>query len=190
MEGLEVYSRKPDAAKEDESEFIGKTDWRGMVTIPPGQEPLRLIYLKRGSRALKKIPIIPGYNVHLVTDVPNDEARLFAEGIILGMQTELLDLVVQREIYEQKISSDIEKNDFKSARTDLENYQRLPTAQKLASTLGDEETRLTTEAKSPKEIEYIKNMFGRIKDVLQTKIATSKEAELRQKIQSAGGSEN
>lgn len=187
MEGIEIFARKPDSKKEDASDWIGKTDWRGIIDIPPGDEPLRLIYLKRGARAMKKVPIIPGFHQQLATDVVNDEARLFAEGVILGVQTELLDLVVQREIYEQKIVAEIEKDDFESARLDLEAYQKLPTAQKLSSTLGDEETRLISQAKSKKELEFIKSMFNRIKDVLQTKIANSKEAELRQKIL-AGGS--
>lgn len=187
MEGLEVYSRRTDAQKEDASEFLGKTDWRGVIDIPPGSEPLRLIYLKRGARALKKVPLIPGFRDQQATEVPNDEARLFAEGVILGVQTEILDLVVQREVYEQKIASELENNNLTAAQKDLVAYEQLPTAQKLASTLADEEARLTIQAKSKKEIDFIKSMFGRIRDVLQTKVANTKEAELRRKIQ-AGGS--
>jgi hypothetical protein len=186
MEGLEVYSRRTDAKKDDPSEFIGKTDWRGIIDIPPGSEPLRLIYLKRGTRSMKKVPLIPGFRDNLATEVPNDEARLFAEGVILGVQSEVLDLVVQREVYEQKIAEEIEKNRFDVAREDLELYQQLPTAQKLASTLADEEARLTIQAKSKKEIDFIKSMFSRIRDVLQSKVANTKEAELRKKIQGGG----
>lgn len=186
MEGLEVYSRRTDAQKDDASEFLGKTDWRGVIDIPPGSEPLRLIYLRRGTRAMKKVPMIPGFRDNLVTEVPNDEARLFAEGVILGVQTEILDLVVQREVYEQKIAAELEKNDLESARADLDLYQQLPTAQKLASTLADEEARLTLQAKSKKEVEFIKNMFGKIREVLQSKVANTKESELRQKIQGGG----
>jgi hypothetical protein len=158
-----------------------------VIDIPPGSEALRLIYLKRGARALKKVPLIPGFSDQLSTEVPNDEARLFAEGVILGVQTEILDLVVQREVYEQKIGAELENNNLDAAQKDLVAYEQLPTAQKLASTLADEEARLTIQAKSKKEIDFIKNMFGRIREVLQTKVANTKEAELRQKIQ-AGGS--
>lgn len=186
MEGLEVYSRRTDAQKDDPSELLGKTDWRGIIDIPPGSEPLRLIYLKRGARAMKKVPLIPGFRDNLVTEVPNDEARLFAEGVIQGVQNEILDLVVQREVYEQKIAEELEKNRFDVAREDLELYKQLPTAQKLAATLSDEEVKLTNQAKSKKEIEFIRNMFSRIRDVLQSKIANSKESELRKKIQEGG----
>ncbi|MFN9750861.1 MAG: hypothetical protein ACK57U_05680 [Planctomycetota bacterium] len=186
MEGLEVYSRRTDAQKDAPSELLGKTDWRGVIDIPPGDEALRLIYLKRGTRALKKVPLIPGFRDQLATEVPNDEARLFAEGVILGVQTEILDLVVQREVYEQKIAAELENNNLTAAQDDLVAYEQLPTAQKLASTLADEEARLTIQAKSKKEIDFIKIMFGRIRDVLQTKVANTKEAELRQKIQSGG----
>ena len=135
---------------------------------------------------MKKVPMIPGFRDNLATEVPNDEARLFAEGVILGVQSEVLDLVVQREVYEQKIAEEIEKNKFDVAREDLELYQQLPTAQKLASTLADEEARLTIQAKSKKEIDFIKSMFSRIRDVLQSKVANTKEAELRKKIQGGG----
>jgi hypothetical protein len=45
---------------------------------------------------------------------------------------------------------------------------------------------LTIQAKSKKEIDFIKSMFSRIRDVLQSKVANTKEAELRKKIQGGG----
>jgi hypothetical protein len=188
MEGLEVFSRNPDWKKDDPMDLIGKTDWRGVVEIPPGVEPLRLIYLKRGARAMKKIPIISGFQSQLATEVGNDEARLFAEGVILGVQTEILDLVVQRADYEARIAAALEKNNFDIARRDLENYQRLPNAEKLVSTLADEEARLDVQAKSKKEKDFIKSMFSKVREVVQTRVANSREVELREKIQNAGSS--
>ena len=185
LEGVEVFARRPQDKQGDASEFLGKTDWNGIVVVPPGTEGLRLIYLKRGARAIKKLPIMPGFHDSLTTEVVNDEARLFAEGVILGIQSEILDLVVQRLVFESRIAEMLEKNMVARARSTLEKYQELPSNQKLISSLSDEETRLTTQAKTRKEQDYIKNMFLNINRVLNGKIAETREVEIRQKIQSA-----
>ena len=185
LEGVEVFARKPQDKKEDASDFLGKTDWRGIIEIPPGTEGLRLIYLKRGAKAIKKLPIMPGYHDSLTTEVENDEARLFAEGVILGIQSEILDLVVQRLAFESRIAELLERNMVARARSILEKYQELPTNQKLVSSLSDEETRLTTQAKTRKEQDYIKGMFNSIRKALDGKIKETREVEIRQKIQAA-----
>ena len=82
LAGYEIFSRRPGADKDSESEFIGLTDWRGIVEIPPDDEGLRLIFVKHGARALMKLPIIPGLYQNVMTEVPDDEARLNAEGVI------------------------------------------------------------------------------------------------------------
>ena len=185
LEGVEVFARRAQDKKEDASDFLGKTDWRGIIEIPPGTEGLRLIYLKRGAKAIKKLPIMPGYHDSLTTEVENDEARLFAEGVILGIQSEILDLVVQRLAFESRIAELLERNMVARARSILEKYQELPTNQKLVSSLSDEETRLTTQAKTRKEQDYIKGMFNSIRKALDGKIKETREVEIRQKIQAA-----
>ena len=116
LEGFEIYSRRPGSSIEEDSEYLGKTDWRGMIEIPPSSESLRLIYVKRGKRALAKLPIIPGLYDKLVTTLPNDETSLFAEGILQGLQKEILSLVIQREVFESDIESFLEKENINSAR--------------------------------------------------------------------------
>ncbi|MEM9410341.1 MAG: hypothetical protein AAGA30_04465, partial [Planctomycetota bacterium] len=50
LSGYEIYSRKPGASKDEPSEFLGLTDWRGSIEVPPTEDGLRLIYVKRGTR--------------------------------------------------------------------------------------------------------------------------------------------
>ena len=100
LEGFEIWSRRPGSSIDEKSEFLGKTNWRGGFDIPPSPEGLRIIYVKRGSRALRRLPVIPGLYDSVSTQLPNDETRLFAEGVIQGLQNEILSLVIRREVLE------------------------------------------------------------------------------------------
>ncbi len=187
MEGIEVYSRRPNASKEEDSELLGKTDWRGIATIPPSPEGMRMIYLKRGNRALKKIPIVPGFIKFQETTVTNDEARLFAEGVIEGVKIELLDLVTQRAVYEEDITKALDKNDMDRARDVLEKYKELPRPQQFRSRLTDEKSRLLTRAKDDREIDFITNMFNTLTTILSEKVGDSNESKILRKIQESAG---
>ncbi len=182
MEGIEVYSRPPNADKDASSEFLGKTDWRGLITIPPSDDGLRMIYLKRGARALRKLPIVPGFIPFLETDIANDEARLYAEGVIEGINIELIDLVTQRQVYEDDINKALDAADYNRARDILTKYNELPRASQIRARLSDEEARLRTRAKDKKEIEFINNMFSSLQTILSTYVGESKESEIRKKI--------
>ena len=182
MEGIEIYSRPPNADKDASSEFLGKTDWRGLITIPPSEDGLRMIYLKRGARALRKLPIVPGFIPFLETDIANDEARLYAEGVIEGINIELIDLVTQRQVYEDDINKALDAADYNRARDILTKYNELPRASQIRARLSDEEARLRTRAKDKKEIDFINNMFSSLQTILSTYVGESKESEIRKKI--------
>ncbi|MEQ1906493.1 MAG: hypothetical protein ABL888_20080, partial [Pirellulaceae bacterium] len=182
MEGIEIYSRPPNADKDASSEYLGKTDWRGLITIPPSEDGLRMIYLKRGARALRKLPIVPGFIPFLETDIANDEARLYAEGVIEGINIELIDLVTQRQVYEDDINKALDAADYNRARDILTKYNELPRASQIRARLSDEEARLRTRAKDKKEIEFINNMFSSLQTILSTYVGESKESEIRKKI--------
>ena len=185
LAGYEVWSRRPGQVKEEESEYLGVTDWRGIASIPPSKDGLRLIYIKRGSRFLKKIPIIPGLYGFIQTDVPDDETRLYAEGIVQGLQTEILNLVAQRQVYETQIESAINANSFDEASDLLEKYQMLQSPQELKNSLGDEESRLKSLTGDRRELEQISKMFGQLRDALNSKVGDSKEPQLREALQKA-----
>ena len=70
LEGFEVYSRRVGAEKEEASEYLGVSDWRGLISIPPSEHGLRIIYVKRGNRPLKKLPVMPGLYSRLQTTLP------------------------------------------------------------------------------------------------------------------------
>lgn len=186
MEGLEIYSRPLDAEDDKRSEFLGKTDWRGMVLVPPSEAGLRMIYVKRGARGLMKVPVMPGFYALLESTVANDEARLFAEGVIAGMGNEILDVVAQRQIFEKMID-DLLKLNTEEGRTraisELDKYRELPKPQQMRARLSDEKSRLQTQAKDKREEQFITTMFDDLEKVLSRFLGQSRETELLQRIQ-------
>ncbi len=183
LEGYEVWARKPGDSKDVESEFLGKTDWQGNATIPPSDSGLRLLYIKRGSRALRKLPVIPGFKHRLVSQLPNDDARLFAEGVIKGYGNELINLVVQRELLEADIESALEGDRFEEAKTRMREYQDLETPADLKVRMSNEEIRLKSMTSDEREFDYISKMFGNLRQLLNSKVSGSRAIELQQRIQ-------
>lgn len=182
MEGVEIWSGHPGAEK-GEFEMLGKSDWKGEFDVPPSDRGMRIIYLKRGNRALMKLPMIPGFHPVLEAEVPNDETRLFAEGVITGLNNEILNLVAQRALFESEIQAAIDAKDGSLAREVLLKYQDLPSTQELKNRLGNEETQLKSQTSSRRELDYIASMFSTLSDILNSEAAKSRESELREQIQ-------
>ena len=185
LSGYEIFSRDPGSTKDDESEFLGLTDWRGIIEIPPTAAGLRLIYVKRGSRPLMKLPIIPGLYNELVSFVPDDEARLNAEGISSGYQIEILNLVAQRELLQAQTDAALKQKNLPEARRYLQQLQRLESIQDLRIRLANEESRLRNSTNNRRELEGISKMFGQLNTLVSEKIGVSRITELQAAIQEA-----
>ena len=183
LEGYEVWARRPADTKEVKSTFLGKTNWKGEVEIPPVPEGLRLIYIKRGARALRKLPVIPGFKDRLVSSLPNDDARLFSEGVIRGYGNEIINLVVQRELLEQEIESLIASEKFQEADEKLLEYKALETPADMKRRMSNEEVRLKSMTDDQRETGFIIEMFQTLKVLLDSKVANSKEIELQEQLQ-------
>ena len=183
LEGYEVWARRPADTKEVDSTFLGKTDWRGDIQIPPAPEGLRLIYIKRGARALRKLPVIPGFKDRLVSTLPNDDARLFSEGVIRGYSNEIVNLVIQRKLLEEEIESFIKSDKFSEADDQLQEYKSLETPVDMKRRMSNEEVRLKSMTEDPREAGAITNMFQSLKEVLDKEVANSREIELQEQIQ-------
>lgn len=181
MEGFEIWSRAPDAPIEDKV-FLGKTDWQGSIEIPPSSEGLRLILVKRGQRGLRRLPIMPGLYESVVSTLPNDETRLYAEGVLQGLQNEILSLVIQRRVYENDTTAAIEDKNVTEA---LEGFNALKalSINDLKSTLNDEEIRLKSLTADARELNYIIRRFEELRKILNDQLRISKESELQEVLQ-------
>ena len=129
--GYDIYSRRPGA---EVSEFMGRTDWRGLLQIDPDQEsPVRVLYVKNGNRLLGKLPVIPGQMLELTAPLRNDDGRLEAEGVVLGLKENLIDLVARREVLSSRIRARIEDGKLAEAEQLLGELGRLETKDEFNS---------------------------------------------------------
>lgn len=178
MEGFEIYSRKPNQPISEKSEFIGKTDWRGEIEVPPAPEGLRLIYVKRGARALKKIPIIPGLYQAVETSLPNDETRLYAEGVFDGLENEVLGLVIRRNVAEQDVAAALKKGDATAAREALDELNEIESYSDLRRRLSDAAADLRFRADDGRERSYIESRTAVLEGIIGKYMAESKDKQL------------
>ena len=129
--GYDIYSRRPGV---EVSEFIGRTDWRGLLQIDPDEEsPVRVLYVKNGSRLLGKLPVIPGQMLELTAPIRNDDGRLEAEGVVLGLKENLIDLVARREVLSSRIRARIEDGKLDEAEELIGELGRLETKDEFNS---------------------------------------------------------
>jgi hypothetical protein len=70
---------------------------------------------------------VPGYLPEVTAPLRNDAQRLEAEGMLLGIQESLVDLVARREVLSHRIRQRIEKGTLEEAEVLLRELQRLDT---------------------------------------------------------------
>jgi hypothetical protein len=162
LRDLEVYSRLPNQPGTMESEYVGKTDWRGQIVATPNDAGFRVLMIKSGQRPLARVPVVPGLHETLQVPMPNDEQRLYAEGIVKSFHNEIGDLVAQKLILEERILSNLQKADLPKVEEDLSTLMRLEDNVRFNS-------RVDVEYKSvlqgdPQQRKYIEGMFVELKD--------------------------
>ena len=183
LEGFEIYSRYPGQKLEEESELLGKTDWLGEISIPPNKDGLRLIYVKRGSRALKKIPIIAGLYDFVQTTLPNDEVRLYAEGVFKGLENEILGLVIEREFAESEVAAAIKSGNVDDARATNDRLKALEKFSDLKIRVSNSASDLKFMTTDQRERQYIDNQLTVLTSILDKRQRQSKEQELLEQVQ-------
>jgi len=95
LAGYDVYARPPDVKA---AVHVGRSDRFGRVEIPPSAGPLRVLVVRNGGQPLAKLPMVPGFEPQMSVELPDDRQRLAAEGVITGLQEQLVDLVTRRGV--------------------------------------------------------------------------------------------
>jgi len=95
LAGYEVFAHPPNSKT---TLPIGRSDRRGRVVVPPGENPLRVLMVRNGGQTLVRLPMVPGLQRELSAAVPNDDQRLAVEGFVTGLQEQLVDLVTRRQV--------------------------------------------------------------------------------------------
>jgi hypothetical protein len=180
---LEIYSRAPDLPSDAESEFLGKTDWRGEIVIPPNEDSIRLLYVKSGQRGLARVPLVPGLYENQMTSMPDDERRLYAEGVTQGLFNELLDNVARRQLLAERIRIALQKADVEKAGELLGELRDVPDARKFSVRLNVEKQRLLSG--DDRQQEFINGYFQQLEQAASQFLNPVQEGELARQIQEA-----
>ncbi|MCA9200571.1 MAG: hypothetical protein KDA87_23690 [Planctomycetales bacterium] len=180
LAGLEVYSRQPGGEK---STLVGRTNWRGEVVVPLIDPPVRILLFKSGSRLLGKLPVLPGSEQELLVPLRNDEGRLEAEGLLVGIQESLVDLVARREILSMRIDQRIEEGQYDEAQDLIDELRRLPSREEFSNTAQQRSQSLVTSDNSVQL--KIDQLFADTRDLFRQFLDPSKVEQLQQKLRDA-----
>lgn len=122
---LQIYE-KADSAVEStldkmttaQGVLVGETNFDGQWTVPYLEnKPLRLLSVKQGGILLARLMLVQGFERHYEVPIADDEVRISASAVLLGIQDELADQQIREEIL--KIRADKQR-----ASGDTEGFNR------------------------------------------------------------------
>lgn len=119
---------------------------RGFIQI---NVPLYLYYVKNGSTLLARLPIVNGMKPMEQADLPDDRRRLETEGLLKGMQAEVLDLVIRRKVLEARIKQEIGKKDLAKADKLLDELKGVKSFEKMSEQVESIQRRALSTEKGP-----------------------------------------
>ncbi|MCO6455792.1 MAG: hypothetical protein J5I93_10895, partial [Pirellulaceae bacterium] len=131
-------------ARENPPVFLGRSDWRGMVEVPSGDFPVRLVYVKNGGRLLARLPIVPGLEPQMQVDLMNDDLRLEAEAFIAGVRSKIMDLVARRAVLSARIRGRIQENKLSEAEEMMAELRGLESRRDISGMLDQQQQRFST----------------------------------------------
>ena len=170
MEGFTIKEVPVGAPRKVTGIPIGRSDYRGEFEVMPSDSGLRVLVISRGGRNLMKLPIVPGLYDSVETKLPNDEVRLYSQGVFKGFQTELLGLIIQREYIRKKLDDALkaklaqESSDIYEEFRDLESLEQF--GERLSSAVGE----LVSKTSDKRELGYIDKRYQSLKALISKKI--------------------
>ncbi len=182
LSGYEVFSKVPGAER---SELVGRTDWRGNLTIRSSGVPLRILYVKNGRTLLARLPLVPGLTPRAVAEVADDHVRLKAEGFIAGFQENLIDTVARGKILRSQIGRRIKDEKWEEAGELLEKFRELRTRADYVNQLLTQRQRFPSDV--PAVQSKIDKQFGDTRKILQKYLAPERAENLASQLAEARG---
>jgi len=180
--GYDVYSHPPGSKKTD---LVGRTDRLGSVVVPPTDDPLRVLVVKNGSEFLARLPMIPGMEDEVVADIRNDDQRLEAEGFIRGLQEELIDLVIRREVLLAQYEARFGEKKYDEAEKLIRQLRALETRDDFALHLAQEQKKVFSADKLSQA--KIDQMFSKTRKLVITYLDPAIIDQLDRQLREARG---
>ena len=177
--GYQIYKVIP--GEEDTSELIGRTLWNGEFLIESGDQPLVLLYVRSGSRTLARLPIVPGEAKRLTAAMFSDAIRLRAEGIVRGMQSNLLNLIAQRQSLSVQIQVALENKELQQAELLMSDFSELQTGNEFISRMEAQAASLIS--KDQRENTKIDRMFSELRNLVAKHLTSDMNVSLTADIE-------
>ncbi|RMF96394.1 MAG: hypothetical protein D6741_10910 [Planctomycetota bacterium] len=179
--GYDIYAKSPG---EEHYQRIGRTDFQGVIEIAPVDvSPLRELIVKHGSRQMARLPLVPGLEPVLEAALPNDDQRLAAEGYLIGVQDELMDLVTRRTLLLARARRALENGDFETADRLLSEARALKTREQFVNELTQQQKLAVCD--DPASQRRVDAMFDEIKKLVVQFLDPSEVESLTQQLAQA-----
>ncbi len=134
-EGKEDKQDENEEAKDEVTELF--TDRLGEATLTPDpRHPQIWIYIYSGELLLARVPFVPGSLPFLRLDVPDDSVRLQAEGELQSLQSELVNLVAERNTLIAAARGASKKGDWQRVKLLRQQIDGLPAKEKFTAKLA------------------------------------------------------
>lgn len=128
----------------DGPDLLGRTDRRGLVTVPPGKDTLRMLTIRRGEATLAHLPIVPGLTPEVTLPVAGDDGSLALEAQIAALEDALIDLVARRQVLAARIRAAAKSGDQAGGQALLSQLRSITPADTLATQLGQADQSLAS----------------------------------------------
>ncbi|MEJ5340707.1 MAG: hypothetical protein WHT09_03990 [Thermogutta sp.] len=128
---------------EGSPQVLGRTDFAGQVEVPAQAPPgWKLLWVRHGRRVLAKVPLVDGSNEFTELALPDDDPRLLAEGYLMSVQDQLVDLVTLRSVLIARLRARIANGDWDQAIRLRDQLLQLKSREIFSSELTQQQQRL------------------------------------------------
>ena len=183
--GYEIHARLPN---QKTVTLVGRSAWDGNVVVPRDEHPYKIYYVKHGNVTLARLPCAAGLEPTVRLELPDQRERLRAEAFINGIEDELLDVVVRREIVAAKIRRQTSKElvtaaDVAKATALLDEVRQLNRADGLLDSIRSREATFSSDEKSVQR--RIDLMFAKLRKSIREAISPDYIVNLQHSIEQA-----
>lgn len=141
LAGYEVYSHPPHATA---THLVGRTDGQGELLVPADSAGLRVLLVKNGGELLARLPMLPGLFSVAAAEIPDDDQRLAAEGVITGLQRRFVDIIARRQVLMTRVRARMDEGKLEEAERFMEQLRRLGSHQQFMTMIALERRRTAT----------------------------------------------
>ncbi|MEX2558464.1 MAG: hypothetical protein WD403_01055, partial [Pirellulales bacterium] len=124
--------------------LVGRPDGRGELLVPPDSAGLRVLLVKNGGELLARLPMLPGLFPVAVAEIPDDDVRLAAEGVITGLQRRFVDIIARRQVLMTRVRARMDEGKLDEAERLMEQLRRLGSHQQFMTMIDLERRRTAT----------------------------------------------